>query len=147
MIRRPPRSTLFPYTTLFRPRPRCSRSSWCRCPAPRSARPSSAPWTTSSSAYGRHELRGHPLGPRLAVQVDARRVLSAAGQRGAELQKPAQLEREVLRPEANLLQPGRLAGERGESSVLLQPHFLERCPEKPCRAPRLEQAQRRIEPQ
>src|SRR2546427_5023674 len=35
MIRRPPRSTLFPYTTLFRSRPRsfrsqstCSRASW-----------------------------------------------------------------------------------------------------------------------
>src|SRR6266496_4825112 len=26
MIRRPPRSTLFPYTTLFRSRPPCSRS-------------------------------------------------------------------------------------------------------------------------
>src|SRR2546425_5514938 len=48
MIRRPPRSTLFPYTTLFRSswRPRCSASSggprpptatWCRgsaCPTP-----------------------------------------------------------------------------------------------------------------
>src|SRR5215216_7795969 len=33
MIRRPPRSTLFPYTTLFRPRragPRARRRSWCR---------------------------------------------------------------------------------------------------------------------
>src|SRR6266511_5605599 len=32
MIRRPPRSTLFPYTTLFR-----SARRWCRCP--RSRRP------------------------------------------------------------------------------------------------------------
>src|SRR6476620_11922801 len=31
MIRRPPRSTLFPYTTLFRSRPRC------RCRRPRSS--------------------------------------------------------------------------------------------------------------
>src|SRR5436309_7623444 len=35
MIRRPPRSTLFPYTTLFRSRPRrsgaASKSSPCRC--------------------------------------------------------------------------------------------------------------------
>src|SRR5690348_17607004 len=30
MIRRPPRSTLFPYTTLFR----SSDGGWCRCPAP-----------------------------------------------------------------------------------------------------------------
>src|SRR6266540_6832385 len=34
MIRRPPRSTLFPYTTLFRSRPR-----WRRGPAPRSRNP------------------------------------------------------------------------------------------------------------
>src|SRR6266571_888155 len=34
MIRRPPRSTLFPYTTLFRSReqPRCCAWSRCRCP-------------------------------------------------------------------------------------------------------------------
>src|SRR5687768_18006008 len=34
MIRRPPRSTLFPYTTLFRS-PGCSwRCRWCSCSAP-----------------------------------------------------------------------------------------------------------------
>src|SRR5215203_3147242 len=32
MIRRPPRSTLFPYTTLFRSWPGCA--GWCRAPAP-----------------------------------------------------------------------------------------------------------------
>src|SRR5215212_10413131 len=41
MIRRPPRSTLFPYTTLFRSRPRPSRAAGCACspdgrPRPRS---------------------------------------------------------------------------------------------------------------
>src|SRR3712207_9263967 len=30
MIRRPPRSTLFPYTTLFRSRPACRNSAWPR---------------------------------------------------------------------------------------------------------------------
>src|SRR6516165_11795583 len=35
MIRRPPRSTLFPYTTLFRSRP--------RCPGPASRNPGTAP--------------------------------------------------------------------------------------------------------
>src|SRR6266496_4747751 len=40
MIRRPPRSTLFPYTTLFRSCPRTTRSAW---PPSRSARP----WTRS----------------------------------------------------------------------------------------------------
>src|SRR6266571_5395005 len=34
MIRRPPRSTLFPYTTLFRSRP----GTTCRLPPPRSGR-------------------------------------------------------------------------------------------------------------
>src|SRR5438067_9725184 len=34
MIRRPPRSTLFPYTTLFRSRAVMRRSSWVDLPAP-----------------------------------------------------------------------------------------------------------------
>src|SRR2546427_1163459 len=33
MIRRPPRSTLFPYTTLFRSRPRADGTSWRRDPS------------------------------------------------------------------------------------------------------------------
>src|SRR5436190_12752626 len=41
MIRRPPRSTLFPYTTLFRSRrhrgtPDCCRACHCSAPSPRS---------------------------------------------------------------------------------------------------------------
>src|SRR3712207_7130959 len=40
MIRRPPRSTLFPYTTLFRSPPIATSSSGRTCPsAPRSSRP------------------------------------------------------------------------------------------------------------
>src|SRR2546422_5904576 len=35
MIRRPPRSTLFPYTTLFRSRSSCTRSCAGRRPGPR----------------------------------------------------------------------------------------------------------------
>src|SRR2546425_8726553 len=42
MIRRPPRSTLFPYTTLFRSRFQSTRPS-PRRPAPRAARLSSVP--------------------------------------------------------------------------------------------------------
>src|SRR5438132_9167660 len=41
MIRRPPRSTLFPYTTLF-------RSSPCTCRAWASAMPTAAGWSTAS---------------------------------------------------------------------------------------------------
>src|SRR5690349_22028468 len=40
MIRRPPRSTLFPYTTLFRSLTSCATGSWA---APSSRRSSSAP--------------------------------------------------------------------------------------------------------
>src|SRR6266542_6595906 len=36
MIRRPPRSTLFPYTTLFRPRPARPCTCWCSPPPGRS---------------------------------------------------------------------------------------------------------------
>src|SRR2546429_4061191 len=44
MIRRPPRSTLFPYTTLFR-----SRSAWVARHAARSARPSAKSAATASA--------------------------------------------------------------------------------------------------
>src|SRR3712207_8077445 len=44
MIRRPPRSTLFPYTTLFRSRA-CTGCSACRRPRPRGAStPPPLPW-------------------------------------------------------------------------------------------------------
>src|SRR3712207_7752059 len=54
MIRRPPRSTLFPYTTLFRSRTATTCASWpnrgaSSC-APRSARSSGAGNRTASSA-------------------------------------------------------------------------------------------------
>src|SRR2546427_4241355 len=39
MIRRPPRSTLFPYTTLFRSRPVAARSQSRRSPPPASSLP------------------------------------------------------------------------------------------------------------
>src|SRR2546430_13577845 len=42
MIRRPPRSTLFPYTTLFRSRPRTAAT------APAGCSPATAPATSSS---------------------------------------------------------------------------------------------------
>src|SRR5256885_16276801 len=50
MIRRPPRSTLFPYTTLFR-----SRSSRRRAATPRTQRCAAAP--RPASARGRRRLR------------------------------------------------------------------------------------------
>src|SRR5436309_11911536 len=60
MIRRPPRSTLFPYTTLFRScgRRRCSRcsaSSPSRSARTSSSTPSSGPWPASMAASRRSE--------------------------------------------------------------------------------------------
>src|SRR5690349_22931369 len=40
MLRRPPRSTLFPYTTLFRSRCRASQGRWCHRPKDRAEHPS-----------------------------------------------------------------------------------------------------------
>src|SRR5438034_4413676 len=55
MIRRPPRSTLFPYTTLFRSSPRCLRSQSSRTSARRIERSSDrASWSRPRSA-GRSE--------------------------------------------------------------------------------------------
>src|SRR6266571_5316973 len=52
MIRRPPRSTLFPYTTLFRSRSGCSPT-----PAPRAPRTSTSP--TPRSEEHTSELQSH----------------------------------------------------------------------------------------
>src|SRR5206468_7626865 len=49
MIRRPPRSTLFPYTTLFRSRPWCGRRGPRRFPAPRRGR--GPPWHARSEEH------------------------------------------------------------------------------------------------
>src|SRR3712207_6936351 len=51
MIRRPPRSTLFPYTTLFRSRPRAGRRATRAARAPAGAR-------ASRHASGRRPLAG-----------------------------------------------------------------------------------------
>src|SRR5260370_26607583 len=61
MIRRPPRSTLFPYTTLFRSTGRTSRS-WNRapptsCPRSRSSGPRSSGWSRSEEHTS--ELQSH----------------------------------------------------------------------------------------
>src|SRR5258707_11894801 len=51
MIRRPPRSTLFPYTTLFRSRPRRSKSRIRRClhrPTPRTSTPAGRGFRSAS---------------------------------------------------------------------------------------------------
>src|SRR5438094_3094817 len=53
MLRRPPRSTLFPYTTLFRSRPRRARPSSAHRPR------ASARWPSSGSAPPRSRSEEH----------------------------------------------------------------------------------------
>src|SRR5260221_6590260 len=62
MIRRPPRSTLFPYTTLFRSRSRCRRRrarAPCRPPAPARCESRRATSHRSRSEEHTSELQSH----------------------------------------------------------------------------------------
>src|SRR5690348_17893613 len=78
MIRRPPRSTLFPYTTLFRSAP-------TRCPVPPTS-PSSAspPWTSPSSTRCPWACRPRPCAPRS-------RSTARSEEHTSELQSPVHL--------------------------------------------------------
>src|SRR5690348_17737560 len=51
MIRRPPRSTLFPYTTLFRSPRSAATSTRCRCASPRG---SAHPWVPCCARSEEH---------------------------------------------------------------------------------------------
>src|SRR5215213_10990074 len=59
MIRRPPRSTLFPYTTLFRSAPRCwpRRTRRCETPPSRRSRPAHRPHSSARSEEHTSELQ------------------------------------------------------------------------------------------
>src|SRR2546429_6588418 len=63
MIRRPPRSTLFPYTTLFRSRLQRRRSQRFR--KPRRAAPSKPGWQPSTAVTARSEEHTSELQSRL----------------------------------------------------------------------------------
>src|SRR5438034_8130116 len=55
MIRRPPRSTLFPYTTLFRSHRLAERSPVPRPPWPRATRaPRACSWASRATSDGEH---------------------------------------------------------------------------------------------
>src|SRR5215510_15775844 len=78
MIRRPPRSTLFPYTTLFRSCPSFSPSG-----APAGHDTSRMPWTTDCLCTAIHHLaKGLHAGSQ-AKQLEARRNL----RQGLKLQR------------------------------------------------------------
>src|SRR3989454_11891562 len=79
MIRRPPRSTLFPYTTLFRSRAggtewKTEQARAIRSTAPGRRRPEPCPPTRGDHADVRHPVRRHEslaLGKRAAQDGDA----------------------------------------------------------------------------
>src|SRR6267142_2775735 len=59
MIRRPLRSTLFPYTTLFRSRPRSGRTPWTATPARRGSTGPSTAGCGPRSEEHTSELQSH----------------------------------------------------------------------------------------
>src|SRR5256885_6066156 len=84
MIRRPPRSTLFPYTTLFR--------SWPASPRPRAPRgvgaPRSRAWRARCWSRAGSRRRTAPLRARCA---SAHRAASRSEEHTSELQSPCNL--------------------------------------------------------
>src|SRR2546427_617069 len=75
MIRRPPRSTLFPYTTLFR-----SPSSWRRSVSP----PSCAAWARSRGGRRRSRWRFRSATSRSSSAPCSSRRSSSSARRGLE---------------------------------------------------------------
>src|SRR2546425_9234289 len=88
MIRRPPRSTLFPYTTLFRSPPRAWRwSRASRVDAPRVAAPGAAPRKASRSEEHTSELQSLAyLVCRLLLEKKKNGILKIAS--AAEVTEP-----------------------------------------------------------
>src|SRR5256885_12489955 len=92
MIRRPPRSTLFPYTTLFRsrPGPRWARSSGPRPPGPG---PFASPRSFGLLARALGGLFGPDLPEELGdpIQLGQPDVLLRSEEHTSELQSPCNL--------------------------------------------------------
>src|SRR2546430_3851028 len=92
MIRRPPRSTLFPYTTLFRSIP--PSSHWPRY----SEKPAHVPWRGRSLLPSLAETRPHPPSPRQLLWLRPTAKLNPLEFR-AEPVASADQSRVQLRPE------------------------------------------------
>src|SRR2546430_11612801 len=80
MIRRPPRSTLFPYTTLF-------RSRWLRFPPARQACPAPA----AAAAAGTHSVRSSWPPPRSPPERARARAGGRSEEHTSELQSQSNL--------------------------------------------------------
>src|SRR2546422_9106088 len=94
MIRRPPRSTLFPYTTLFRS---CPKTGPPRCPAWRRAR-----------------IPGHPTTPGDGSRLDL--LQHDVGETQILAGRHADREVNGLKPVSHDAQPMRTRGEIGRAS-------------------------------
>src|SRR5256885_1482512 len=96
LIRRPPRSTLFPYTTLFRSRPKPRPSKQNRIPIKSSLCPST-PRKVICERSGSLRLASPPTSPAWAKAADARLSTANAGvkirseEHTSELQSPCNL--------------------------------------------------------
>src|SRR2546426_7951403 len=83
MIRRPPRSTLFPYTTLFR----SPRSDGCRHPGDAG----DAGLAIAGRAGGRDRTGRHPDAPAPGTRPEHGRVRGRSEEHTSELQSPCNL--------------------------------------------------------
>src|SRR3989449_1501173 len=101
MIRRPPRSTLFPYTTLFRSRPRVERLA-------------RGDERDMRRARERHEALDHPLLLALEMALDLHVAARPAEDRDESLQGAARA-RHIAGVEPQRERPVRAAGETHEA--------------------------------
>src|SRR5256885_8063902 len=86
MIRRPPRSTLFPYTTLFRSRAGCRAAVWvCVEPRPRKAHDSLRLWDLLQ-LYFPGDVPNHAIQPPFRAGAGNR-----SEEHTSELQSPCNL--------------------------------------------------------
>src|SRR3989441_3940799 len=114
MIRRPPRSTLFPYTTLFRSSPRRASTSSPGRPRPRrSCSPSS--WPPPGTCSGPRPATSWPLPRAPPAYIYRRRDAQAPSRLGETPIKPRRFDRrpsmESLVARVDQQRPGEITGD------------------------------------
>src|SRR5256885_4952132 len=131
MIRRPPRSTLFPYTTLFRSRP-WDRHGW------HARHGIAAPGEVLSNVGQRHDTRLHAIrGESRSLRMACSRVSCRSEEHTSELQSPCNLvcrlllEKKKKRQSHNTVIPGIQGYLRLYHSRRHQPLHIEPVQSKP----------------
>src|SRR2546425_4336072 len=91
MIRRPPRSTLFPYTTLFRSTPNAfaSRRARSRSWSTRTSRSRTAGWLASAGTCSTPAIAPHPTTATVGAAAPPNRAVTYSRPHGAEPGQPA----------------------------------------------------------